>query len=97
MDKIVSCCGVICSECSYYPTDCKGCPTIRGQVFWLEYTGENICAIYDCCVNKKKLEHCGKCAKLPCDRFNGSDPTKTAEENENDFIKQLKQLYSMKR
>ncbi|HJA80430.1 MAG TPA: DUF3795 domain-containing protein [Candidatus Mediterraneibacter intestinipullorum] len=39
----------------------------------VEYTGENICGIYDCCVNNKKLEHCGKCEKLPCDRFNGSD------------------------
>lgn len=47
MDKIISCCGVICSECSYYSTDCKGCRSIRGQVFWLEYTGENICGIYD--------------------------------------------------
>lgn len=96
MDKIISCCGVICSECPYYSTDCKGCPTIRGQVFWLEYTGENICGIYDCCVNSKKLEHCGKCEKLPCDRFNGSDPTKTPAENENDLINQLNQLHSMK-
>ena len=96
MDKIISCCGVICSECSYYPTDCKGCPTIKGQAFWLEYTGENICKIYDCCVNDKRLEHCGQCEILPCGRFNGSNPTKTPEENKNDFINQLAQLRLMK-
>lgn len=55
MNKIISCCGVICSECEYYPIDCKSCPIIKGQVFWLEYTGEKICGIYDCCVNTKKI------------------------------------------
>lgn len=96
MDKIISCCGVICSECSHDPTGCKGCPIVRGQVFWLEYTGEKVCGIYDCCVNNKKLGHWGKCEKFPCDRFNGSDPTKTPEENKNDFINQLAQRHSMK-
>lgn len=33
MDKIISCCGVDYSEYSYYSTDCKGCPTIGGEVF----------------------------------------------------------------
>lgn len=95
MDKVISCCGVICSECQYYHVDCNGCPEIKGQVFWLEYTGEKICEIYECCVNTKKLLHCGRCANLPCHRYNGSDPTKTPEENKNDFIKQLEQLHSM--
>ena len=96
MDKIIGCCGVVCSDCPYYSADCKGCPTIKGQAFWLEYTREKICGIYDCCVNGKKLEHCGKCEKLPCSRFNASDPTKTPEENEKDLINQLAQLHSMK-
>lgn len=96
MDKIISCCGVVCSACLYYPADCKGCPAVKGQVFWLDYTGEERCGIYECCVNNKKLEHCGKCDKLPCDRFTGSDPTKTPEENEKDFINQLAQIRLMK-
>lgn len=95
MEKIISCCGVVCSECQYFPEACSGCPAIKGQVFWLEYTGGTVCDIYECCVNTKKLVHCGKCEKLPCNRYNGSDPTKTAEENENDFIKQLAQLRLM--
>ncbi len=45
MNKIISCCGVICSKCEYYPIDCKGYPIIKGQVFWLEYTGEKICGM----------------------------------------------------
>lgn len=97
MDKIISCCGVICSECQYYPADCKSCPTIEGQVFWLEYTGEKICGIYQCCVNTKKLEYCGNCERLPCAEYNGFDPTKTQEENEKDLINQLAQLRAMQK
>lgn len=95
MNKIISCCGVVCSECQYYPIDCKGCPPIKGEVFWLEYTNEKVCAIYDCCLNIKKLTHCGKCKELPCDRYHGFDPTKTPEENESDLIKQLTLLRLM--
>ncbi len=96
MDKMLSCCGVDCFECPYYPADCRGCAAIKGEVFWLEYTKESICGIYDCCVNSRKLEHCGNCEKLPCDRFYALDPTKTMEENEKDFMRQLTQLHSMK-
>lgn len=95
MDTIISCCGVICLECKYYPDECKGCPEIKGKAFWLEYTNEKICAIYDCCVNTRMLSHCGKCVELPCVKYNGYDPTKTQEENDNDFNKQLIQLRSM--
>lgn len=96
MKEVISCCGVVCSKCQYYPTECKGCPAIKGKAFWLEYTGQEICEIYECCINVKKLPHCGKCEKLPCDKYNGSDPTKTTEENNNDFIMQLEKLHSMK-
>ena len=95
MNKIISCCGVIYSECEYYPIDCKSCPIIKGQVFWFEYTGEKICGIYDCCVNTKKIKHCGKCEKVPCNKYNGSDPTKTLKENNEDLINQLAQLRTM--
>jgi hypothetical protein len=61
----------------------------------LEYTGEKICGIYDCCVNTKKIKHCGKCEKVPCNKYNGSDPTKTLKENNEDLINQLAQLRTM--
>ncbi len=95
MDKITSCCGAVCSECEYFPNACKGCPEIKGKVFWLEYTGENICDVYDCCINEKHFAHCGQCADLPCERYSRQDPTKSPEENAENRRKQLEKLKSM--
>lgn len=94
MEKIVSCCGVVCSDCEYYPASCTGCPDIRGKVFWLSYTGEEICQIYRCCVEEHVLPHCGKCSKLPCAQYTEGegDPTKTPEENAEIYKQQLKLL-----
>lgn len=95
MRKIISCCGVVCSECGYFASECDGCPAVKGKVFWLEYTGEEVCDIYDCCMKVKGLVHCGQCPQLPCERYEREDPTKTAEENSEDFRKQLEQLRGM--
>ncbi|MDR2889883.1 MAG: DUF3795 domain-containing protein [Lachnospiraceae bacterium] len=92
MDTIISCCGVKCSECQSFPDDCKGCPEIKGRVYWLEYTGGNICNIYDCCINRKKLPHCGKCSLLPCQYYELEDPTKSEQENAEDLRRQIAQL-----
>ncbi len=92
MEKIISCCGVVCSDCKSFPNDCKGCPEINGKAYWLQYTGEDICGLFDCCVNQKKFPHCGNCASLPCGHYERDDPTKTPEENEEDRRKQLAQL-----
>ncbi len=92
--KIISCCGVICSECQYFPVDCQGCSSIEGKPFWLTFTGESVCSIYDCCICNKELPHCGKCRELPCHRFHGQDPTKSPEENEDDQKKRLEVLKS---
>jgi len=93
--RIISCCGVICSECESYPKECKGCPEIEGNVYWLEYMGGTICDIYNCCVNQKKYAHCGQCSELPCKLYEVDDPTKTSEENAKDQQKQLEQLKKM--
>lgn len=92
MSEVISCCGVVCSDCPSFPEDCKGCPEIKGQVYWLQYTGEPVCVIYNCCVNQKKLPHCGECAQLPCTHYDRCDPTKSPEENAEDHQKQLAQL-----
>ena len=55
MENIVACCGCICNECPYYQKGMRGCPKIQGKPFWLEYTGEERCNIYRCCVEEKKL------------------------------------------
>lgn len=95
MEQIISCCGVICSACAYYPKECGGCPAIKGKVFWLEYTGGAVCPIYDCCVSGKKLPHCGQCGDLPCSRYEQEDPTISSEENAENFRRQMAQLASM--
>ena len=92
MEKILSCCGMICSECEYFPTDCPGCGEIKGKVFWLTYTGENCCEIYHCCMNQKGYENCGQCEELPCGHYENGDPTKTKEENAADHSMQMKNL-----
>ncbi|HBU12046.1 MAG TPA: hypothetical protein DEB31_04765 [Clostridiales bacterium] len=97
MDKIISCCGVVCSECGYFPDDCGGCTAIKGKVFWLEHTGEAVCGLYDCCVNQKKLAHCGQCNLLPCEHYERDDPTKSPEENAADHRKQIEQLTMLRK
>jgi len=95
IDKIISCCGVVCSDCEYYPNDCKGCPEIKGNVFWLQYTSEEICSIYQCCINEKQYSHCGKCSDVPCQFYERGDPTKTDEENKKILDSNLAQLKQM--
>lgn len=95
MNKIISCCGCVCSECSYYPVDCAGCPKIEGKAFWLAFTGGQTCEIYECCIKKRRLAHCGRCGEFPCALYDQKDPTKSDKENEADFQKQIKQLRSM--
>ncbi|MCB6570734.1 DUF3795 domain-containing protein [Eubacterium limosum] len=96
MKEIISCCGVVCTSCEYYPETCSGCPAIEGKAFWLEYTGGDICGIYECCILERKKPHCGKCGELPCHRyFDTPDPTKTPEENKTDFRRQMEQLKRM--
>ena len=46
MGQIMSCCGIICSECDFYPEKCSGCSEIQGKPFWLAYTGESVCQQY---------------------------------------------------
>ena len=95
MEEILSCCGVACTQCEYSEAACQGCPAIEGKVFWLEYTGEDICPIYKCCVLEKGLAHCGGCEALPCAFYDGEDPTKTAAQNQEDHRKQLEKLRAM--
>ena len=89
MKKEMSCCGTYCSECEYYPDECAGCEEIKGKVFWLSYTGGEVCAIYDHCKNVKKYAHCGMCEELPCKRYGIMDPKKSDYENRSDLQKQI--------
>lgn len=87
-------CGAVCIECNYYPSACVGCRKIRGKAFWLPYTGDDVCPIYQCCRNKKK-QNCGGCPELPCVRFM-KDPTISDEENEANLRQMLERLKDRK-
>ncbi|MCC8024842.1 MAG: DUF3795 domain-containing protein [Clostridium sp.] len=95
MEKITACCGCICDECSYYLSDCRGCPELEGKPFWLQYTGGTACGIYQCCINEKKLPHCGKCEELPCKHFETADPSRTPEEHAEGLKAMIKVLRSL--
>ncbi|NLV28095.1 MAG: DUF3795 domain-containing protein [Methanomicrobiales archaeon] len=74
-------CGMYCDECDHYEQDCQGCDESEGTIFWNEYVDIECCPVYDCCVNKKHLVHCGQCDEMPCERyFRFRDPGVTEEE-----------------
>jgi hypothetical protein len=55
-----SICGIDCDLCRFKAEqNCKGCKTIKGNVFWGE------CDLYKC-NSQKNQEHCGKCSQFPC-------------------------------
>lgn len=85
-------CGVVCSECEYFPFDCKGCRAIEGKAFWTQYVGAEVCDRYRCCVTEKNRKNCAACEFLPCSFFDLKDPTRTDEENEADLKRCLENL-----
>jgi predicted PP-loop superfamily ATPase len=67
--KIVTVCGYSCSDCDHLGRECKGCEKTKGKPFWTAFVDADVCPVYDCCVNGRKLPHCGKCAEMICERF----------------------------
>ena len=62
-------CGLYCGGCEFLGKQCQGCGSVKGKPFWTAQVPAGICPIYDCCMNQKKLEHCGLCDELPCKIF----------------------------
>lgn len=80
-DQDVMPCGIICGKCEYYPGDCPGCRSVKGAPFWVNFVKVARCPIYECCMVEKKLDHCGPCPDLPCERFSRfRDPSVSEEE-----------------
>ncbi|MCK5018837.1 MAG: DUF3795 domain-containing protein [Candidatus Peribacteraceae bacterium] len=76
-------CGLLCGECKYLGKQCDGCGNVKGKPFWTIKFKIEVCPIYDCCVNKKGLEHCGQCDEFPCKIFiDLKDPSMSDEEFE---------------
>jgi len=67
--KIETVCGHSCTGCDHHRKECPGCETTKGKPFWTAFANVGCCLVYDCCVNERKLPHCGKCPDLVCERF----------------------------
>ena len=68
-EKLEAPCGILCVSCHFLGKNCPGCGYVEGKPFWTEEYHIEVCPIYNCSVNQKKLEHCGMCAELPCEIF----------------------------
>lgn len=51
----------------------------RGCAYQLGLTRHGECAIFQCCVAERGLEHCGLCPDFPCDVFRDSLPADELE------------------
>lgn len=59
-------CGHYCGSCDRVQGgECCGCG------YQLGYTRRGACAVYECCVVERGLEHCGLCLDFPCQTFLG--------------------------
>ena len=76
-------CGLYCGSCEYFEKPCQGCGNVKGKPFWTAQMKDKICSLYNCCINQKKLEHCGLCNEFPCGIFiTLRDPSLSEEEAE---------------
>jgi hypothetical protein len=91
---LISPCGAICDECPFYMKPCIGCRNLDGKVFWSDEVSESgICPMYNCSVNDKGFDSCGKCKDLPCEMFyNMKDPNMTEEQHQESIVKRVKTL-----
>ena len=86
-------CGLWCDDCKHFEEDCPGCSGAEGSVFWTEFVDTEACPVYTCCVEERKLPHCGYCAEMPCEKHTRfSDPDIPAEEREKELQKQKEEL-----
>ena len=89
MEKVIACCGAVCSDCDGFPGECAGCPAIAGRVWWAQYLEREDCPIYACCVKERSYPHCGRCAAFPCAvYFDTKDPSLTDEERDREVAGQ---------
>lgn len=95
--NLAASCGLYCGSCEYLEDKCSGCGHIAGKPFWTAEFGVEVCPLYACCVNDKRLEHCGECAELPCKLFlEFHDPALSPEEAEASVRERREQLLARK-
>jgi hypothetical protein len=67
--RLASVCGHYCGSCDAYQ-DCACC----GCGYQLGQTRRGECAVFQCCVGERGLEHCGLCLDFPCQVFVSQAP-----------------------
>ena len=90
-------CGLYCGTCEYFEKQCQGCGNVDDKPFWTAQMKVEVCPLYDCCVNKKRLEHCGLCEELPCETFRSfHDPSLSEEEAKKSVLARQNELLRTK-
>jgi hypothetical protein len=86
-------CGLCCSDCHFFGTECRGCSQVQGRPFWSVHVPGGACPIHSCCVGERHLEHCGTCASFPCRTFHDlRDPNMSDEAFRESLIKREETL-----
>ncbi len=80
-------CGLCCGDCAYLKDGCQGCNAEKGAPFWTQFAGVTVCPVYDCCVNERRLEHCGLCDSMPCGRFTQIKEPNVTEAQEQECLR----------
>jgi hypothetical protein len=76
-------CGLYCGNCEFLGEQCAGCGNVQGKPFWTKQANMDVCPLYECCTELKKVEHCGLCDEFPCGTFTSlRDPSYTDAEYE---------------
>jgi len=90
-------CGIYCGTCEYLGKQCRGCGYQEGKPFWTAQMKVAVCPLHDCCINKKHLEHCGRCNEFPCVIFTElRDPSLSDEEAKKALLARQKELVKRK-
>ena len=90
-------CGIYCGTCEYLGEQCQGCGAVEGKPFWTAQVNLAVCPLYDCCISRKQLEHCGLCGEFPCNTFlELRDPSLSEEEAERALLERQNDLLRRK-
>ena len=82
MERVVSLCGIVCSDCQAFDVQCAGCDTMSGVPSWMDEVDFSVCPLYACCRDEKRLTDCGRCPQLPCSLYTElKDPSLSDEEH----------------
>ena len=89
----LSVCGTDCADCPLHGSVCAGCNKARGRVFHAP-EGQP-CAIYACCVNRRRYAACAACDEMPCGVWRATrDPNMTDEQFEKSIAGRAEALRS---